>query len=271
MTTLAIQTQTPFAPQGLEQAEKLAQTLAKSNLIPDSLRGKPADVFVTLVTGHELGLSPMQALRGMHVINGKAVMSADLMVALVLKHRDVCEFFRLEKSSDQEATYVTKRAGSEPVRLTWTMAQAAGAGLSGKGTWKAHPAAMLRARCASALARAVYPDLVLGVYDPDEAAEFTPAVRPVAPVSPVSPVEVVPTPSSNSTGEPEGVIEGEVVEQPFDETSAMIARIQATQTMGDLMKLVPEIKTLPSERIAEVRAAYADQKAALTKAAGGQP
>ena len=40
------------------------------------------------------------------------------------------EYFRLDKSTDAEATYVTKRAGSEPVRLTWTMAQASSAGLS---------------------------------------------------------------------------------------------------------------------------------------------
>ena len=117
MSNLAIASQqTPFTPTGIEQAMSLAGTLAKSALLPEALRNKPADVLVVLITGHELGLSPMQAVRGLYVVNGKAVLSADLMVALVLKHRDVCEYFRLEKSTDAEATYVTKRAGSEPVR-----------------------------------------------------------------------------------------------------------------------------------------------------------
>ena len=151
-------------------------TLAKSTLIPDHLKNKPADILVTIITGHELGLSPMQSLRGMHVINGKASMSADLMVALVLTSTGTfASSSAWSSSTDARAEYETKRHGSEPVKLAWTMTQANAAGLSGSPTWKKHPAAMLRARCAAALARAVYPDLVLGVYDPDEAAEFTPS------------------------------------------------------------------------------------------------
>jgi len=43
-----------------------AKTIAASGLIPDAYRGKPADILVTLVTGRELGISPMQSLRGIH-------------------------------------------------------------------------------------------------------------------------------------------------------------------------------------------------------------
>jgi hypothetical protein len=51
------------------------------------------------------------------------------------------------------------------------MEQARVAGLvRGGGQWQTYPEAMLRARCAAALARIVYPDLVAGVYDPDELA-----------------------------------------------------------------------------------------------------
>jgi hypothetical protein len=125
---------TPFAPQGLEQAMRLAEVLSKSGLLPDALRGKPADVLVTLITGHELGLSPMQSVRGLHVVQGKAVMSADLTVGLVLRRRDVCEFFRLVKSDDKIAEYQTKRVGSEPVTMAYTIAQASTAGLTGSRT-----------------------------------------------------------------------------------------------------------------------------------------
>lgn len=250
--------QTPFTPTGLEQASQLAMTLAKSTLIPEHLRGKPADVLVTIITGHELGLSPMQSLRGMHVINGKASMSADLMVALVLKHRDVCEFFRLVKSTDAEATYVTKRIGSAEVALTWTIAQAGNAGLAGKGTWKAHPAAMLRARCAAALARAVYPDLVLGVYDPDEAKEFSPAAR-----------QSSPTPPTDMTVDVEAVeVEAPAEEEPVvseqdPATAKVLEAISMAETRGALLALVPEIKALRSEDIALVRTAYAQRQLEL--------
>src|SRR5690606_27529948 len=50
-------------------------------------------------------------------------------------------------------------------------------GLTGRSNWKAHPAAMLRARASAALARAVYPDVAMGIYDPDEALDFIDASR----------------------------------------------------------------------------------------------
>jgi hypothetical protein len=187
--TTAIQTTqqstlTPFEPANLEQAMSLATTLAKSGIIPDALRNKPADILVVLMTGRELGIGPMQAMRGIAVINGKAVIGADLMVAQCLRHPDVCQWFRLVESTGTQAKYSTKRAGSEPVEMVWTIEQAKTAGLAGKGPWQSHPAAMLRARASSALARAVYPDLVGGMYDHDEGAEMAPRAPAVEVVVP---------------------------------------------------------------------------------------
>jgi hypothetical protein len=79
----------------------------------------------------------------------------------------------LVESTHDTATYRTHRVGEpEPVTISFTAAQAKAAGLSGKDTWQKHPDAMLRARAASSLARAVYPDLILGIYTEDEAEEI---------------------------------------------------------------------------------------------------
>lgn len=141
--------------------------LSKSALIPQALRGKPADVLVVLMKGRELGLQPMQALGEINCIQGRAVVSAALKVGLCVKDRS-CVYFRLVSSDGRQATYETQRKGSEPVKLTWTLQQAQTAGLLQKDNWKAHPEAMLRARCSSALATAAYPDLVLGLDTKDE-------------------------------------------------------------------------------------------------------
>jgi hypothetical protein len=251
---------TPFAPQGLEQAMHLADTLAKSNLLPTPLRNKPADVLVTLITGHELGLSPMQAVRGLHVIEGKAVMSADLTVALVMKRREVCEFFRLAQSSDSKAVYTTKRVGSEPVTLEWTIEQARTAGLASKQNWKNHPAAMLRARCASALARAVYPDLVLGVYDPDETEEYRPTHAVTAP--PPANGATVDAEFSPSTPEaapdevPRPGAEDAPQADPSDPLAGLRAALAAAATRADLNKVLKQIREVPAELKAEAAALY---------------
>lgn len=173
----------PFNPENLPQAMDLADKLAQSGLIPMPLRGKPADVLIVLMKGRELGLSPIQALSSIHVIEGKPVASAEMKVGLCVSRRDVCEYFTLAHSSTTKATFRTKRAGSEPVELTWTMEQAKQAGLQGKPNWQRHPEAMLRARCASALATAVYPDLVQGMLDEDEGDEVRERVSGLQPVT----------------------------------------------------------------------------------------
>lgn len=159
-----------FEPRSLAEAEHLAVTLSKSSIIPKALQGRPADVLVTLLTGRELGLGPMQSLRGIYVVNGRGVTSADLIVALV-KRSPVCEWFRLVESTDKVATYETKRVGEQPTTMSISIEQAQRAGLVDKDNWKLYPAAMLRARCSAALDRAVYPDLAMGIYDHDELAD----------------------------------------------------------------------------------------------------
>ena len=172
MSTNAIVKFDPLASESLAPALRLSEALAKSDLVPTAYRGKPANILLATIAGQELGLGVAQSLRAMHIIEGKPTLTADAMGALCLRHADVCEYLTLIESSERAAVYETRRHGAPtPVRLSWTYEQAVAAGLAQKATWKAHRAAMLRARCLSAICRAVYPDLVLGVYDPDELAE----------------------------------------------------------------------------------------------------
>lgn len=134
--------------------------------------------FAAILAGAELGLPPMVSLRAFNWINGKPVLSADGMLALI-KRNKVCKYFHLVSSTDTEATYETLRLDEPaPTRMSFTNAQAEAAGLANKENWRKWRQAMLRARAASALARAVYPDLLIGVYAPEEFNHFdTGAVR----------------------------------------------------------------------------------------------
>lgn len=176
-----------------------AKTIAASGLIPDAYRGKPADILVTLVTGRELGISPMQSLRGIHIIKGKAVMSADLIVALC-KRSPSCKYFVLVASDNQSATYETHRNGDpSPCKMDFTMEDARTARLIGNPTWSKYPAAMLRARCMTSLARVVYPDICFGLFETDEGHDIA-GHRELAPVESVkktpTPTKKVPTPQA---------------------------------------------------------------------------
>lgn len=174
----------PFEPQNLQQAMTLAETISKSGLVPSALRGKPSDILIILMTAREMRIGPMQALSDINVIQGKAVLSADLMVAQCKRAPNRCEFFRLVESTDDHATYEVKAAGTpEAERFTFTMDDARKLHLTDKDNWKKQPKTMLRRRAAAQAARETFPDLVRG-YDPDEAEDFARTVRQVEAINP---------------------------------------------------------------------------------------
>ena len=176
---------TIITPRSLSEAKELAATLAGARTIPEALQKSPADVLAIVMAGAELGLAPMQSVRGLVLIKGKPTLSADAMGALVKSRRDVCTFLMLRHSDGQRATYETQRVGDpSSTTMSFTLDEAKAAGLAGGDNWRKFPAAMLRARALSAICRAVYPDLLLGVYDPDELA--APPIEP-----PVTPPNVV--------------------------------------------------------------------------------
>ena len=156
----------------LTALERLAERLFKGKAFPDTVRSVDT-AFAILLKGWELGMPAMAAAAGIAIVSGKVSLGADATAGACLRHRDICLYFSLVESTGEVARYETRRAGAPaPVTLTYTIAQAKTAGLTGSSTWQKHAPAMLRARCAAALARAVYPDLVAGCYDPDEAAEI---------------------------------------------------------------------------------------------------
>lgn len=169
-------------PRTLDEVARMAKMAHASGLVKVA---SPEAAGVILLTGAELGLSPMQALRGIYVVDGKPTLSADLMVAIV-KRADVCQWWRTAESTPETCTIETQRRGDPaPSRRTWTIADAQRAGLTGRQPWRQYPATMLRHRCAADLAREVYPDVVLGLYDPEElGADVLVEQETAAPVAP---------------------------------------------------------------------------------------
>jgi hypothetical protein len=157
-------------PSSLPEVQSMADVLAKSTLLPDALKGKSADVVVQILAGQELGLAPMASIRGVHIVQGKPLLSADTMVALVLGS-GLCEYFSLVDENETKVTYETKRKGSPvPQRMSWSDEDTKLAGLNTKDNWRLHKKQMRRARARAILARDVYPDVLAGCFDPDEIA-----------------------------------------------------------------------------------------------------
>ena len=154
------------------QAEKyeMASVLCKSGLIPSGLNS-PEKVFVALQWGHELGLSPMVAVNNVAVINGKPTLSADIMSAVVKRSPEYGGIKWIEMSDTKaecEITRILPNGEKEVQRSCFTMDDAVKAGLAGRDVWKKYPRRMLKHRCLSYGLKDVFPDLLAGLYDPEE-------------------------------------------------------------------------------------------------------
>jgi hypothetical protein len=149
----------------LPELWELAGILVRSRMLPNSVATPEAAVAIIL-KGRELGIGAMAAFAGITVIQGKPVVSPQLMLSLI--NRDgVLEDLKIE--DDGHACRVTmKRHGRSPHTAVFSMDNAREMGLAGKDNWKKMAAVMRQWRAVAACARIVCPDVIDGMYTPEE-------------------------------------------------------------------------------------------------------
>jgi len=150
----------------ITQIQALGQTLVKSGLLPQGVKTPEAAVAIIL-KGRELGIPPMQALSHIHVISGKPTLSAELMLAMVMRAGH--EVWVVETTAKRCEIAGKRRGSTREQSLAFTIGDAQQAGVLSNPTWKKYPDAMLRARAISAFCRMFAPDVLMGAsYTPEE-------------------------------------------------------------------------------------------------------
>ncbi|UXA53395.1 hypothetical protein M0D45_00880 [Xanthomonas prunicola] len=151
-----------LSPQTFEQALTFADYLAESDLVPKDFKGKPANCLIAMQWGAELGLKPLQALQNIAVINGRAALWGDAVLALV-RNSPVCEFVE-EWDVNETAHCKVKRKGEKEALVTFSMEDAKKAGLVGKqGPWTQYPKRMRQMRARAFALRDVFTDVLRGM------------------------------------------------------------------------------------------------------------
>jgi hypothetical protein len=138
-------------------------------MIPKAFVRAPGKILAAILTGRELGVGPMAALRAFHIVEGKPCADYSFWIA-----RLKAAGYRIEWSNCTAKTAtltLTAPDGSRHVE-TWTEARAIAAGLWGKNTWKSYPDTMLKARCVTSAGRAFAAEVMFGCYETDEAEEL---------------------------------------------------------------------------------------------------
>jgi hypothetical protein len=189
----------------MDDAFRFSKMVAASEFAPKDFRGKPESCLLAIQHGAELGLSPMQALQSIAVVNGKPAVYGDTALA-VCKGSPVCEWVRERVEGDGDAMVATceakRRGDAEPVVSRFSMADAKRAGLAGKsGPWSQYPKRMLQMRARGFALRDAFPDLLRGLVTAEEAQDYPtpePAREPVV----VRPKFTTPPPPAAEHDEP---------------------------------------------------------------------
>jgi hypothetical protein len=148
-----------------QQLRDFGQMLVSSGLLPQSIRTAEQAVVIVL-KGNELGLPPMEALSSIVVIQGKPTVAPQLMLALIERSGQLQDM-SCEVKPDA-ATCTMQRRGRSPVVRTFGAKEAQAMGLSGKDNYKKQPGVMYQWRAIAACARVAFPDVISGLYTPDE-------------------------------------------------------------------------------------------------------
>jgi hypothetical protein len=228
-------------PSNLEETWRLSTMIVEADLAPQALIGRaPAEdagdeawkrwgkkatsaVATVMMSGAELGLPPMVALRSFTVIGGRPALYGDGLINVV-RRSGKCAFVRTGYDAAKKAGWCeAKRADGEDKRVEFTEQEARTAGLwddratrrgkvwkNGKqewgdvpndSTWHRYPQRMLAWRAAGYCLRELFADVLGGIRDEFEAREIAgeviehvheePAPAKIAPPSPPKP----PTPA----------------------------------------------------------------------------
>jgi hypothetical protein len=154
----------PAAPVNWSQEIEGARMLLKSGLLPQGIKTPEAALFIIL-TGKDLGLSPVQSLRSIHTIQGKIEVAADAQLGLF--HRSGGKSHWRALTNEQAILELHAPWLTEPHIESFTLEDAKRAKLGGDN-WAKYPKAMLRSRAITAGLKSIGFDPTAGIYAPGE-------------------------------------------------------------------------------------------------------
>lgn len=264
-------------PQTFEDTWRVARAVLRGGLAPAALVGKlegedaVSAIAVAIMSGAELGLKPMVALRSFTVINGKPALYGDGLINVVRQSgrvqylRTGCDVvggkmvgFCEAKRSDTGEEKRVEFSQDDAIRAgLWSPASTKRGQVWRNGSkvwvddapndspWHRYPQRMLAWRAAGYCLRELFGDVLGGIRDEFEVREIegefiehepTERVLPPSPPSPPSPDEA----SSQSEAAPPSPPSADTGEQPFS-IAAFLTEIDEAMALGKTEDEIIEI------------------------------
>lgn len=178
-----------FSPEGMDRLVRFATLMADSKAtVPQHLAGNPADCLAVTMQAAQWDMNPFAVAQKTHVVNGtlgyeaqlvNAVVSSSNLLSTRLNYRWDGDWSKVNGKSDKSPSLTVTvsavlKGEAEPRELTISMAQA---GVRNSPLWEQDPRQQLAYLCVKRWARLHAPDVLLGVYTPDELQEATSRVE----------------------------------------------------------------------------------------------
>ena len=180
-TAMVLATDRPttiYHPDNWQQIQPMADALCQSTVVPKLYQGNHANCLIAIEMAHRLNMSPLQVMQNMYIVHGTPGWSAQFIAALI-NNSGLYDRLKYRYDGDGNARGCTAYARDretgkmvEGTRVSMKMAKAEGwEGKSGS-KWKTMPEQMLCYRAAAFFGRQHCPDVIMGMYAPDEVATF---------------------------------------------------------------------------------------------------
>ena len=192
-------------------ALKMAESLAKSDLIPDNYKGKPESCLIAIDVARQIGArSPLFVMQNLFVVKGKPSWSGQYCDAIVRANFKKVKA-ELSGEGDDRGCKVTAYDQNdnfcEGTRVTIRMAKQEGWFSKTGSKWQTIPDLMLQYRAFAFFARVHCPDKLLGIHDEFENVDISKIEqRAENPFEEVVEAEVVREPELTETQKTDGIL-----------------------------------------------------------------
>lgn len=249
---------TGLVPATMGEAMKLAEMMASAKLVPQALQKSPADCLMVILQAVRWQMDPFAVAQECSVIQGKAMPSGKLVAAVVNARGNLANrlAYDYDGDGDERTITVTGRLQNEAESRSITV-KLKDARTSNK-VWQTQPDQQLMYHGVRVWARRHTPELMLGVYSPEEFDDPTamPAKKPPRP----APLEL-----ARPKDEPHDPDTGEILPSPpapheaVEAAAPSQAAVPAGGAADDDFFVLDEIRKALQEAAANGMDALADE------------
>ena len=149
--------------EAFESAQRMARSLAESDIVPALYQGKLGNCIVAMDIANRMGMGTVQVMQNLNVIRGEPSWKTKFVIALIQScgRFEDFEFVETPDSCQCVARVKGKDKLIDGVKITMDMAKREGWTRNSK--WSTMPQTMLRYRAASSFGNFHIPDLLLGI------------------------------------------------------------------------------------------------------------